>query len=160
MRRVSQKREWKNRLMKASLRLWHVDGDVNVETRALQAKEFSNYTKSAVFAATIDSIPGAITLAGPKTVHVLELHDSPKAMAQAVQRPCLPGSRGITVVYWILRDSIDETNEKILLPKVKMLSNVMDDRESLDLDIAMKDEITKDMRDDVSFDSLDMPEDF
>jgi hypothetical protein len=104
-------------------------GDVSSETRFRMAEAFREWEGAAVFVATIDAVQVAVSLAGASSVHFADLHWQPAAMLQAEDRPYLPGgiTRGLNIIYYIVKGSIDEHVEAIVLPKVETLARLSDE---------------------------------
>lgn len=75
--------------------------------------------RGAVFIATIDSIPGMVSLAGASTVHNLEFHDDPEIQLQAENRCYEPGVEKITVYDYVVLGGYSEHQFLALEPKVK-----------------------------------------
>jgi len=99
---------------------WARDGD----QRYRMAEVFREHVGAGVIVATIDSMPGALSLRGASSVHFLDLHWSPGAIAQAENRPWYPEVKDLSVIYYIARGSVDDHIEAEVLPKAETLARM------------------------------------
>lgn len=99
---------------------WATSGD----QRYLLAEAFRNHAGAGVLVATIDALPGALSLRGASSVHFLDLHWSPGAIAQAENRPWYPEVKDLQVVYYVVRDTVDEYVAAEVLPKAETLARM------------------------------------
>lgn len=111
-------KEWSARLSSTNTTTFLAHGDVSVDARVAAARAFREHHGAAVFVTTIDAMQVAISLRGATSVHFADLHWSPPAMLQAEDRPYEPGTTGLSVVYYMLRESIDEHVLSTVLPKL------------------------------------------
>jgi hypothetical protein len=117
----------RTRMAEVDARIWVATGDVEQMTRFKMGQRFCEHRGAGVMIATIDSMQVAISLFSKwedhptATVHFLDLHWSPAALLQAEDRPYEPGTKGLTIAYYILQHSADEHIEQVVLPKVKTL---------------------------------------
>lgn len=122
--RASNNREHRTRMREVNLKIWRVHGDTPTQVRFEQSRAFREHQGAGVFLSTIDAMQIAISLGGASTVHFAELHWQPAAMLQAEDRPLAPGVTGIQIVYYIVRSSVDEHIEQILMPKIETKDRV------------------------------------
>ena len=108
-------------------RVWAVSGDTPVEARFKQAQAFREWQGAGVFVATIDSVPVAISLKGAQSVHFSDLNFDPASLLQAEDRPYEVGTTGLTIVYYVVEKTVDEHVVGLVLPKMEMLSNVVNE---------------------------------
>jgi hypothetical protein len=94
------------------------------DERYALAKTFRDHQGAAVIVATIDAMQVAISLRGASSVHFLDLHYNPGAIAQAEERPWYPEVRDLTIVYYVARGSVDDHLEAEVLPKVETLARL------------------------------------
>jgi hypothetical protein len=99
---------------------WATDGDA----RYRMAEQYREHVGAAALVATTESMPGALSLKGASSVHFLDLHWSPGAMAQAENRPWHPEVKDLTVVYYVVRGSVDDHIEAEVLPKAETLARM------------------------------------
>ena len=99
---------------------WARDGDA----RYRMAADYRDHVGAGVIVATTESMPGALSLRGATSVHFLDLHWSPGAMAQAENRPWYPGVQDLSVIYYVARGSVDDHLEAEVLPKVETLARL------------------------------------
>ena len=110
-----------------NFRVWAVSGDTPVEARFKQAQAFREWQGSGAFVATIDSVPVAISLKGAQTVHFSDLTFDPASLLQAEDRPYEVGTTGLTIVYYVVEKTVDEHVVGLVLPKMEMLSKVVNE---------------------------------
>jgi SWI/SNF-related matrix-associated actin-dependent regulator 1 of chromatin subfamily A len=109
-------------------RIWEVSGETPVDARFKMAEAFRNWSGSGVFVATIGSVPVAISLKGAQTVHFADLDFSPAAVLQAEDRPYEVGTNGLTIVYYVVENSVDEHVVEMLMGKMHTLENVVNEQ--------------------------------
>lgn len=133
----AKSREWAGRMKQSNLRIWLVHGDLSPEQRFKQAEAFREWQGAAVWIATMDSVPGMISLKGATTVHFLDLHHDPTTMLQAEERSYEEGTTGLAVQFYIAAGTIDEHAVAILLPKLEQLEAIMRDKNAGDLRVSL-----------------------
>ncbi|APU88855.1 radical SAM protein-like protein [Virus Rctr197k] len=99
---------------------WASDGDARYKL----AQVFRDHVGAGVIVATIDSMPGALSLRGASAVHFLDLHWSPGAIAQAENRPWYPEVKDLSVIYYAARGSVDDHIVAEVLPKAETLARM------------------------------------
>lgn len=104
--------------------VWSVSGDTPTDVRFRNAEAFREHDGPAAFVATLDSVQVALSLKGAQSVHFADLHYEPAALLQAEDRPYEPGTRGVTVLYYVVSGSIDQHVVDLVLPKMGTLENV------------------------------------
>jgi SWI/SNF-related matrix-associated actin-dependent regulator 1 of chromatin subfamily A len=107
------------RMRQVEAETWLAHGEVSNKGRFDIARIFREYQGAGALVSTVDAMQVGISLKGATSVHFAELHHSPAAMLQAEDRPYEVGSTGLSIVYYIVKGSIDEHIESILLPKFK-----------------------------------------
>jgi len=125
--KIKSSREWAARMRQVDAELWLGHGDVSSQMRFSFARAFVEHTGSAVFVATIDAMPGAVSLKGATSVHFADMHWNPAAMEQAEDRPYEPGTTGLHIIYYIMQGTIDEHVEAVVLPKFKTQEVIVGD---------------------------------
>jgi hypothetical protein len=121
------------------------------------AEKFSEHQGAGVWVGTIGACEGGFSLAGATSVHHLELCDSPMAMYQAERRPCLPGQRGLVIVYYSVRGTYDERALTLLIPKIEAIATQSNHGEVGETAAVLKaeklstDEILAELTEDVMF---------
>lgn len=118
-------REKDPRLKLRNLRVWCVTGDVSTDARFKQAQAFREWEGAAIFIATIDSVPVAISLKGAQSVHFADLTFDPATLLQAEDRPYEMGTTGLAIIYYVVEKTIDEHVIELVLPKMEMLENIL-----------------------------------
>jgi hypothetical protein len=58
-------------------------------------------------------------------------------MLQAEDRPYEVGVTGLNILYYLVRGSVDEHIEQVVLPKVETLARVVDERTAVDVKNAL-----------------------
>lgn len=112
------------RLKLRNMRVWCVTGDTPTEARFKQAQTYREWTGSAVFVATIDSVPVAISLKGAQSVHFADLTFDPASLLQAEDRPYEVGTSGLTIIYYVVDKTIDEHVVQLVLPKMEQMETI------------------------------------
>jgi hypothetical protein len=108
------------RIRKVNAQLWLTHGAVaDSKARFDLARDFRDHQGGGAFVSTIDAMQVGISLRGAASVHFAELHWSPAAIDQAESRPYEPGTTGLSVVYYIVKGSIDEHIESVILSKLE-----------------------------------------
>jgi hypothetical protein len=138
--------KYKARLAEVNTRAWLATGvprdradepeelDVDIEDKSAWARSskarhelartFREHPGAGVIVATIDAMQVAISLKGAQSVHFLDLHWSPGAMAQAEDRPYSHDIKDLSIVYYVARKSVDDHIEAEVLPKVETLARL------------------------------------
>jgi hypothetical protein len=119
-------KDWRTRMREVNAEAWNTAG-LNVKARFDAARAFREHQGAGVFFATIESMPGGLSLRGATSVHMVDFDTSPSAMEQAESRPCEPGVRGVNIVHYIVKGSIDEDLEAIVIPKFKTKDKMLND---------------------------------
>lgn len=101
--------------------VFDVHGGTPPDRRVNWARGYVEHAGGAIWCATIESMPGAISLRGCDTVHFLELHHDPVAMLQAEDRGYELGTGGMTVIYWVVERGVDRHMADVLIPKLEVL---------------------------------------
>lgn len=123
-----RRRELKTRMREVDARVWTTHGDASPKARFELAKKFREHKGAGVFIATIDSVQVAVSLKGASSVHFADLHWQPSAMLQAEDRPYEVGVTGLSIIYYIVKGSVDEHVEAVVLPKVETLAQIVDEQ--------------------------------
>lgn len=124
---AAQKGEHAVPLRARNFKVWAVSGDTPVEARFKQAQAFREWTGAGVFVATINSVPVAISLKGAQSVHFADLTWDPADLLQAEDRPYEVGTSGLSIIYYVVEKTVDEHVVGLVLPKMEVLSNVMNE---------------------------------
>ena len=115
--------------MKAVLaKVWLVHGGVSSDARFKMAQAFREWTGAGAIVATIDSMQVALSLKGAASVHFADLHYDPSALLQAEDRPFDEGIGGLTILYYIVRGTVDEHVISVVIPKMETLEQVVSER--------------------------------
>lgn len=117
-------------------RVWCVTGDTPPDARFKQAQAYREWTGSAVFVATIDSVPVAISLKGAQSVHFASLTFDPASLLQAEDRPYEVGTTGLTIVYYVVDKTVDDHVVSIVLPKMEAMEVVTKEGAASDFRVA------------------------
>lgn len=121
------------RMREVNVRAWRAHGEVSAQTRFDMSRAFREHSGAGVFVATIDSVQVAVSLKGAASVHFAELHWQPAALLQAEDRPYEVETNGLSIVYYIVRGSIDEHVEHVVLPKVETMSRLVQEKGAAEL---------------------------
>jgi len=134
------KREWRTRMRAVNAEVWQAQTEAGVSTKARfeAARAFREHTGAGVFVATIDSMPGSLSLKGATSVHMTDFHTSPSAMEQAEDRPFEPGSTGLSIIHYVVSNSIDEDLEAIVIPKFEAKDKLLSDENAQNVLAAFK----------------------
>lgn len=99
------------------------------EKRAALIETFCDHAGAGALITTIDSLAdGGISMRGVSSVHHLEYHDSPSAIAQAELRGYEPGiDNGYAITHWHATGTIDDEIEERVIPQVEMISTAFAD---------------------------------
>lgn len=86
--------------------------------------EFVEHAGAALMVATTKSLQGGVSLKGAVSCHHVDFSDDPTEMAQAQRRPFEmdAGLTGYTCVYYVVRGTVDDRLERIILPKLETMS--------------------------------------
>lgn len=127
--REMKKREWKNRMRSVNAEVWlgQTEAGMTAQARFEAARAFVEHQGAGVFIATIDSMPGGLSLRGATCVHMVDFHTSPSAMEQAEDRPYEPGSTGLSITHYAVKGSIDDDLEAIVIPKFQNKDKLLND---------------------------------
>lgn len=129
------KRDWKRRMQhqRAEIFLGQKESQILPKKRRELAEDYRRHQGAACFIATIDSMPGSVSLKGVESTHMVDFHpDSPSAQEQAEERGYEPGIPGFVVTHYIVKNSADEDFAAILIPKWEAKDRVMDDENAKD----------------------------
>lgn len=142
--KTSGSREHSRRATQTNLKIWSCHGDTSIAARLKMAETFQAHDGAGIFIASIDAFQKGVSLASridehpTSSVHFLEFHASPMAMLQAEDRPYEPGSKGLSVFYYIARGTIDDRIERLLIPKVEAADAIEHDEEAASMGVALK----------------------
>ena len=134
--------------IKTPAKHWIVMGG-SESARDAACTSFVDHDGPGVLVATIDTLDGAVSLRGATSEHWLEFHFNPTTMLQAEDRPYEPDTRGLSILYYILENSIDEHAEERLLPKVEMLAELSDKEQAAQFEVLGKKEFSSGLLEDV-----------
>ncbi len=132
-RKLKKSREWSARMRQVKAEMWCAHGDTPSQTRFAAARAFREHNGAAVFVTTIDAMQVAVSLKGATSVHFADLHWNPAAMLQAEDRPYEVGTRGLNIVYYVMKGTIDEHVEAVVLPKFKTQESVVGEEGAADV---------------------------
>lgn len=133
----AKKSENRTRMREVDLKIWLAHGDASTQARFEMARTFREHGGAGVFVTTIDAVQVAVSLKGASSVHFAELHWQPSAMLQAEDRPYEVGVAGLNIVYYIVRGSVDEHIEQVILPKVDTLARVVAEKGATEMNDAL-----------------------
>ena len=136
LREALAARDHANRAREVNAKLFIVHGGIDEQTRFNMARAFREHPGAAAWIATMDAIPGAISLKGAQTVHFAELHYSPSLMLQVEDRSYERGIDRLALLYYVARGTSDESGEAKLLPKMQTLEKMMDEEGAVDFQSA------------------------
>lgn len=148
LEKEARKKENAARMQQVNCKIWLGHGDTSTQNRFAMARAFREHEGAGVFVTTIDAVQVAVSLKGAQSVHFAELHWQPSAMLQAEDRPYEVGVTGLSIIYYIVKGSVDEHIEQVVLPKIETLARVLDEQSARDV----RDAFNKDT--DESVDSL------
>lgn len=129
-------REYKVRWKQTNASVWACHGGQSKEARQKMAEAFQHHRGAGIFIASIDAFQVGVSLASRDTdhmvtsVHFTEFHHSPRAMAQAEDRPYEPGSTGLTIFYYIARGTIHDRMLRLLIPRIETADVMEHDEEA------------------------------
>jgi SNF2 family DNA or RNA helicase len=125
LEKAIQSKDVATRMREVRANIWTTHGDASPQVRFELARSFREHDGAGVFIATIDSVQVAVSLKGATSVHFADLHWQPSAMLQAEDRPYEVGTTGLTIVYYVVRGSVDEHIEAVVLPKIETLARLV-----------------------------------
>lgn len=145
-----KKREYKRRLADVRCQVWCAHGEVSIDARRKMGRAFREHQGAGVFVMTIGAFQVGVSLRGAVTEHWIDMHHDPSAMLQAEDRPYEPDpktgkydERGLSLVYYVVKGTIDEHREARFLPKVDALARVTDEEGAVQLRATMTKEEVK-----------------
>lgn len=99
------------------------------DSRVDLARRFREHHGAAAFVATIDGFQVGVSLDGAASVHFADLHWDPTAILQCEERPNeFTRTAGLVVVFYLVKGSVDEHLESVLIPKLEMLETALGDK--------------------------------
>lgn len=128
--REMHKRQWSPRMRAQHAECWIAQSEagINADMRRRMAEKFVDHGGAAVFVATMDSMPGSLSLKGAQYVHMVDFHYNPAAMEQAEDRPNELGlERGLCITHYAVKGSIDEHFVSHLIPKFEAKDKLLND---------------------------------
>lgn len=153
-------REHAPRLREVGARVWVVHGGassgggLSVKQRFDVAREFRRHVGAANIIVTYDSMPESISLGpervvdahtgaeitfeGASTEHCASIHTVPGTRLQAENRPNEKGVRGLTIIDYVGKRTIDERLEALVLPRVETLDRLSQDSDAAGLIAALR----------------------
>lgn len=140
--KAMNKRDWRRRMnaQKAEIFLGQTERGIDPRRRRELAKAFCEHDGAAVFIATIRSMPGAVSLKGVQTVHMVDFDTSPSSMEQAEDRGYEPGIPGYSITHYVMRNSIDDDLSTVVLPKFRTKDAIFNDENAQNVLAAFDDE--------------------
>jgi SWI/SNF-related matrix-associated actin-dependent regulator 1 of chromatin subfamily A len=118
-------------------KLYTAHGAQSDKVRFELARKFREHNGAAVFVATIDALQVAVNLAGATSVHFIDLHWSPSALCQAEDRAYDVDTKGVTVIYYIVKDSVDEAVQQVVLPKLQTVDRMTNEEGAQEMHLAL-----------------------
>lgn len=132
--RAIDDRTVRQRMRAQSARTWLITGSsVSNKAKFDMAEDFRAHAAggaSGCWVSTIDASREAISLGGAASVHYAELHYAPAAMMQSEDRAYELDSKGLSIVLWCVRGSMDEHCVDLLLPKYETQSRLTGDEQA------------------------------
>ena len=132
-----KKKDVRSRIRAVNLKTWAAHGGVSTDARFKMGRSFREHQGAGIFLMTIDAFQVGVSLLGASTEHWVDLHHDPAAVLQAEDRAYEPGTKGLSLIYYVLKGSIDERREAIILPKVEALARVQSDTDAESLQLAL-----------------------
>ena len=137
-----KKKDVRTRIAAVNLKTWGAHGGVSTDARFKMGRNFREHEGAGIFLMTIDAFQVGVSLLGASTEHWVDLHHDPAAVLQAEDRAYEPGVTGLSLVYYVMKGSIDEHREALILPKVEALARVQSDADAESLQLALGGETT------------------
>lgn len=128
--RTAMSREFATKMREVNAQTWLAHGDASTQARFEMSRAFREHEGAGAFVTTIDAVQVAVSLKGATSVHFAEMHWQPSAMLQAEDRPYELGVTGLSIVYYVVRGSIDEHMEQALLPKIEALIAIVAEQQA------------------------------
>lgn len=135
-KKMTSSKEHSARLRAENARVWLAHGDTNPKNRLAMCEAFREHEGAAVFVTTMDAVQIGVSLKGASSVHFMDLHWAPAAMIQAEDRPYEPGITGLTIVYYVVKGSIDEHIEASVLPRFRAQDAIVGEEGARDVSLA------------------------
>lgn len=83
------------------------------------ARSYREHKGAAVAVSTMEAAMMGVPLSGTWTIHYIDLHWDPYVLEQSEDRSSQKGSRGVVIIYYIVRGSVHERIIELVLPKLK-----------------------------------------
>lgn len=113
-------RDLATRMREVRCRLWATHGEADIKARRDLAADFRSHKGAGIIVATIDALPDSINLYGASTEHYAQMHYLPGPMEQSENRPYLEGTSRLHIFYYVVKGTVDEHVEQILIPRLQM----------------------------------------
>ena len=88
------------------------------------ARSYREHTGAAVWVSTMEASMMGVPLSGTWTIHYIDLHWDPYVLEQSEDRSSQKGSRGVAIMYYVVRGSVHERIIELVLPKLKTQQKV------------------------------------
>jgi len=123
-----QKRVWRSRMQAQNVEVWiaQTQAGVNSKLRKDMARAFQQHQGAGVFVATMDSMPGGVSLKGATNIHMTDFHTKAGQMAQAETRVDADKAK-IHITHYVVKNSIDEHFEAVVIPKFEAQDKLTND---------------------------------
>lgn len=129
------KRAWRARMQAVNAQVFAAQTEAGIGPKARKqvARAFVDHQGAAVIVATIRSMRGALSLRGATRVHMADFDTDPSAMEQAEDRPFEPGSTGLSITHYVVRESIDDDLAASVIPKFRAKDRILNDENARDV---------------------------
>lgn len=107
-----------------NLLLLSCTGSVHQDVRAEMCDQFISHKGPVIFVATIESLPGSLSLRGLHVNYFLELHDKLNKMQQAEGRGHEPGTNGVMSIFFTVENSYDDTIAERTVARLNALARI------------------------------------
>lgn len=120
------------RMAEVKAQLWLAHGEIsNGRQRFEMARDYREHGGAGAFISTIKAMAeGGISLRGASSIHLVELDWNPADIEQSTERPNEIGVRGMSLLIYIVKRSVDEHMLRTVLPKFDTQVKLTGDQEA------------------------------
>jgi hypothetical protein len=119
-------------------RTWLATGeDATTKQRFDMSQEFCAWSGAGVFVGTVGAVGQGLSFKGVDSIQFWELCWSAGQLRQAESRGDEPGKPKVDIVYFVLRKSVDEHIESVVLSKLDTQVRMTDDPDAEEVKVAL-----------------------
>lgn len=141
MRKLIRKEAAKKTKKLGNFKFWNFCGEQNHDQRHGMAEAFVDHPGGAILLATMEALPGGISLRGLTENHFVEIMTKADTILQVEARGAEMGERGIISYFYAVPETYDDRLIQLLIPNLEQMEAISGDIDAVEL----RDKLQKDL---------------